>query len=198
MRRLLLASLTIALAACPEPEPLPDPGEYVVHRLNRAEYDNTVRDLLGTTQTPARDFPADDHGYGFDNIGAALSMSPLHVELYERAAGQLVAEALADPEPWPLTLTVEAEEAGADVGADWGLGWWNLTENGELAALFDLPGEGTWQVSTRVFGHAAAGEPARLSSASTGWRSASTTPPSWPATRSRSPSTRRSRPALTP
>ncbi|HMR80413.1 MAG TPA: DUF1587 domain-containing protein, partial [Polyangiaceae bacterium] len=39
-----------------------DPGRVTLHRLNRAEYDNTVRDLLGTALTPAKDFPADDHG----------------------------------------------------------------------------------------------------------------------------------------
>lgn len=155
--------LLLVLLGCPSEVLVPDPGEYVVHRLNRAEYNNTVRDLLGTSLTPADDFPSDDHGYGFDNIGAALSMSPLHVELYERAADVLVEEAFADPEPWPLTLTVQAEEVNADIGSDWGLGFWNLDQEGELTALFDLAGEGTWSVSTRVFGHPAAGESARFS-----------------------------------
>src|SRR5690606_24799597 len=63
-----------------------DPGRVTLHRLNRAEYNNTVRDLLGTALTPADDFPADDHGYGFDNIADVLSVSPTQVELYERAA----------------------------------------------------------------------------------------------------------------
>ena len=45
-----------------------EPGSVIIHRLNRAEYNNTVRDLMGTSLTPAEDFPADDHGYGFDNI----------------------------------------------------------------------------------------------------------------------------------
>ncbi len=151
------------LLGCPSEIIVPDPGEYVMHRLNRAEYNNTVRDLLGTSLTPADDFPTDDHGYGFDNIGAALSMSPLHVELYERAADLLVTEALSDPEPWPLTITQQAEEAGASVGSDWGLGFWNLSEEGEVSAVFDLVGEGTWTVRTRAFGHPAAGESARFS-----------------------------------
>ncbi|MBV9304794.1 MAG: DUF1587 domain-containing protein, partial [Acidobacteriaceae bacterium] len=48
---------------------VPDPGHLTAHRLNRAEYNNTIRDLLAVKFKPAADFPADDSGYGFDNIG---------------------------------------------------------------------------------------------------------------------------------
>ncbi|MFP2927817.1 DUF1592 domain-containing protein [Pyxidicoccus sp. 3LG] len=67
-----------------------DPGSVTLHRLNRAEYDATVRDLLGDTTRPARDFPTDDHGYGFDNNADVLSMSPLLMEKYSAAAEKLV------------------------------------------------------------------------------------------------------------
>jgi len=77
---------------------LRDPGSKTIHRLNRVEYDNTVRDLLGTTTKPSVDFPADDHGYGFDNIADVLSLPPLQLELYERAAERLIDEAFAKPE----------------------------------------------------------------------------------------------------
>ncbi|MYD85880.1 MAG: DUF1587 domain-containing protein, partial [Acidobacteria bacterium] len=60
----------------------PDPGAPAIHRLNRAEYRNAVRDLLGLDLDHARDLPADDSGYGFDNIGDVLTVSPLHVEQY--------------------------------------------------------------------------------------------------------------------
>lgn len=70
-----------------------DPGRVTLHRLNRAEYDNTVRDLLGDTSHPASDFPADDHGYGFDNNADVLSMSPLLMEKYAVAAEHLVEDA---------------------------------------------------------------------------------------------------------
>ncbi|WP_343073256.1 DUF1592 domain-containing protein [Pyxidicoccus fallax] len=70
-----------------------DPGRVTLHRLNRAEYDATVRDLLGDTTRPARDFPTDDHGYGFDNNADVLSMSPLLMEKYSAAAEKLVEEA---------------------------------------------------------------------------------------------------------
>ena len=72
-----------------------DPGRVTLHRLNRIEYNNTVRDLLGTELTPGDDFPNDDRGYGFDNNADVLSLSPLHLEMYQGAAETLVAEALA-------------------------------------------------------------------------------------------------------
>jgi hypothetical protein len=63
-----------------------DPGRVTLHRLNRAEYNNTVRDLLGTALRPADDFPADDRGSGFDNVADVLSLSPLHLDMYQRSA----------------------------------------------------------------------------------------------------------------
>jgi len=64
---------------------LHDPGRVTVRRLNRAEYDNTVRDLTGLDKEhlpdlPSADFPPDDVGYGFDNIGDVLSLSPMQME----------------------------------------------------------------------------------------------------------------------
>ena len=60
----------------------PNPGHVVVRRLNRAEYNNTVRDLVGLDLRPADDFPQDDTGYGFDTIGAVLSLPPVLMEKY--------------------------------------------------------------------------------------------------------------------
>src|SRR5688572_19802563 len=60
----------------------PDPGRVTFRRLNRAEYNNTVRDLLGLDAKPAADFPPDDVGDGFDNIADVLSLSPLLMEKY--------------------------------------------------------------------------------------------------------------------
>ncbi len=65
------------------------PGRVTARRLNRVEYNNTVRDLLGTTLRPADEFPLDDAGYGFDNIGDVLSVSPLLMEKYLAAARKL-------------------------------------------------------------------------------------------------------------
>ena len=64
----------------------PVAGRVTAHRLNRAEYNNTVRDLLGIDIQPADDFPQDDSGYGFDNVSDALSLSPVLMEKYLAAA----------------------------------------------------------------------------------------------------------------
>ncbi len=64
----------------------PNPGRVAIHRLNKAEYNNAVRDLLAVDFTPADDFPADDAGYGFDNIADVLSLPPVLTEKYMSAA----------------------------------------------------------------------------------------------------------------
>ncbi len=76
-----------------------DPGRVTLRRLNRAEYNNTVRDLCGVTVRPADDFPADDVGYGFDNIGDVLSFQPILLEKYMTAAEAVLAAALNGPAP---------------------------------------------------------------------------------------------------
>ena len=76
----------------------PDPGRVTAHRLNRTEYDNTVRDLLGVDIHPSDEFPQDDSGYGFDNIGDVLSISPVLMERYMNAAEKLVNTASYGPE----------------------------------------------------------------------------------------------------
>ncbi len=72
----------------------PDPGRTTIRRLNRAEYRNTIRDLMGVDFDTEMEFPPDDTGYGFDNIGDVLSMSPLLLEKYVRAAETIVTEAV--------------------------------------------------------------------------------------------------------
>ncbi len=77
-----------------------DPGFVAIHRLNRAEYDNTIRDLVGVTFNHTADFPADDSGYGFDNIADVLSMSPLLAEKYLAAAEQIMEKAIVIGNPY--------------------------------------------------------------------------------------------------
>ncbi|MBX7117188.1 MAG: DUF1592 domain-containing protein [Myxococcaceae bacterium] len=71
-----------------------DVGRPTLRHLNRFEYNRTVADLLGDTSEPARDFPADDFGLGFDNLGDVLSTAPLLVEKYAAAAETLAAVAI--------------------------------------------------------------------------------------------------------
>ncbi|MXV74558.1 DUF1592 domain-containing protein [Candidatus Poribacteria bacterium] len=78
----------------------PDPGRITVRRLNKVEYKNTVRDLLGVDFDPTENFPADDVGHGFDNIGDVLTMSPLLMERYLEAAEAIATRViLVEPPP---------------------------------------------------------------------------------------------------
>ncbi len=72
----------------------PNVGRVTIRRLNRTEYNNTVRDLVGVDFKPAEDFPADDVGYGFDNIGDVLSVSPLLLEKYLNAAETILEQSI--------------------------------------------------------------------------------------------------------
>jgi hypothetical protein len=72
----------------------PDPGRVTVHRLNRAEYKNTIRDLMGVDFETKAAFPDDDSGYGFDNVADVLNLSPLLMEKYLAAAQAVVAKAV--------------------------------------------------------------------------------------------------------
>ncbi|MFL3658626.1 MAG: DUF1592 domain-containing protein [Opitutales bacterium] len=72
----------------------PDPGKITIQRLNRVEYQNTIRELIGIEFDTADAFPADDSGEGFDNIGDILTLSPMMLEKYLDAAGHIVSEAV--------------------------------------------------------------------------------------------------------
>ncbi len=83
----------------------------VLRRMNRAEYNNTIRDLVGVDFQPAEKFPEDPPAGGFDNIGQALSMSPMQVELYYAAARQILDRALVEgAQPAAVKWHFEPEE----------------------------------------------------------------------------------------
>ena len=67
----------------------PNPGRPTLHRLNRTEYGNTVRDLLALELDVSELLPADDIGYGFDNIGDVLQVSPVLLERYLSVARRI-------------------------------------------------------------------------------------------------------------
>ncbi|MEP6914962.1 MAG: DUF1592 domain-containing protein, partial [Acidobacteriota bacterium] len=72
----------------------PDPGRVTARRLNRSEYTNTIRDLLLVDFRADRNFPTDDSGEGFDNIGEILTVSPVLMDKYLSAAGRIAARAV--------------------------------------------------------------------------------------------------------
>ena len=84
----------------------PDPGRVTVRRLNRVEYRNTIRDLTGFDFKVEEELPPDDTGFGFDNIGDVLTLSPLLLEKYMQAAETIAAGAV------PRVTRVVAEKTG--------------------------------------------------------------------------------------
>lgn len=138
-----------------------DPGSKTLHRLNRAEYDRTVKDLLGVTSTPApTTFPADDTARGFDNNADVLSTSPLLTEKLADAAFE-IARGLFARERTATTQTIQAETLTSDVGGSSGDAW-NLWSTGELTASFSIAVAGRYRVVVRAEEQAAGDEPARM------------------------------------
>ena len=106
----------------------PDPGRVTIHRLNRNEYNNTIRDLVGVEFQPADDFPADNSGYGFDNISDVLSLPPVLMEKYLSAARRIVDEAIPTEQRKTRTQRFRATlmEVGFNAEGDRGDGFMPL------------------------------------------------------------------------
>lgn len=94
----------------------PDPGRVTARRLNRTEYNNTVRDLFGIDFQPADEFPVDDSGYGFDNIGDVLTVSPILMEKYLTAAGRVARAAVATERAAPKPVSTRYQQSRAEDG----------------------------------------------------------------------------------
>ena len=116
----------------------PNPGKVTMRRLNRAEYNNTIRDLLGVDFKPADDFPVDDSGHGFDNIGDVLSMPPLLIEKYLAAADRIIAAAFSPAAT--NRYSVDALEVGYNAKRR-GDGWvaLNSIEEDDVAIAVEVP-----------------------------------------------------------
>jgi hypothetical protein len=91
----LIASLEASLDQAASAQP--NPGRPLLHRLNRAEYKNAIRDLLALDVDVATLLPPDDSAYGFDNISDVLGVSPSLQERYLTAAGRISRLAVGDP-----------------------------------------------------------------------------------------------------
>jgi hypothetical protein len=105
----------------------------LLHRLNRLEYDNTVRDLLATSLTPARDFPPDSNLDGFDNLAEGLSLSPSLMDLYVGAARDLAQAALHVAPRYREYF--EAKALGKEPGYPYGASAFTLASSALTAKL---------------------------------------------------------------
>jgi mono/diheme cytochrome c family protein len=96
----------------------PNPGTPSIHRLNRVEYGNAVRDLLALDLDHSSSLPADDSGYGFDNIGEVLTVSPLHLEKYMSTARRVARLAVGTVNLSPAIEKFSAGRASAGEMSD--------------------------------------------------------------------------------
>jgi mono/diheme cytochrome c family protein len=128
----------------------PDPGRVTVRRLNRSEYSNTIRDLVGVEFRADRTFPTDDSGEGFDNIADVLTISPLLMEKYLAAAERIATRALGleklPKKPVETSYSIRASISGAPQAGGMGAIRRVDVSTIEAAHRFDFDGEYTIRV----------------------------------------------------
>ena len=140
----------------------PDPGRVTLRRLNRREYRNTVRDLVGIDYELAMDFPGDDSGYGFDNIGDVLTMPPVLLEKYLDAAEQIASRAIdAGGGKAEFDKMVEGQELSGE-GSKRGDAHRILTSEGEAHFRFHVPKAGKYAIYVAAGGEQAGGEQVKM------------------------------------
>ncbi len=147
----------------------PDPGRVTMRRLNRVEYRNTIRDLVGVEFDPTEDFPSDDIGHGFDNIGDVLSLSPVLMERYLAAADNIMSRAITpNPPPVPKRhlASIYTEPASATSGKLVENGFRRMTTDGkEFIELGPINTPYLWEdggeyiFRTRVYGQSGNDKP---------------------------------------
>jgi mono/diheme cytochrome c family protein len=124
------------------------PGEYVVHRLNRTEYGNAIRDLLALDINVADLLPSDGGNYGFDNIADSLKTSPLLLERYVTAAQRISALAIGDPQIRPGTtdysISLEVSQNGHIDGLP-------LGTRGGTRVRHIFPADGEYELSAHLY-----------------------------------------------
>ena len=127
----------------------------------RQEYHNSIRDLVGIDFNVEDDFPPDDSGYGFDNIGDVLSLPPMLMEKYLSAADKILNQAIAT-EPVPRQaqhFPANLAEIGFNAIGDRGDGWVRLIslEEDDVTAEIPVPAPGDYLVRFQAFGQPTGG-----------------------------------------
>ena len=144
----------------------PDPGRVTVRRLNRTEYTNTVRDLFGIDFDPAKGFPSDEVGYGFDNIGDVLTVPPLLLEKYLDAAESVASKVILSGDPDLTRSARDANSLKATDGAypDKGNGRIAMSTSGGTAKFenFESSREAKYVIRVDAGGDQAGDEPVRM------------------------------------
>jgi hypothetical protein len=162
-RRAIVAWAKEAMDFC-DPTAPRDPGRVTIRRLNRNEFDNTIRDLLGLVDFHPADasFPADDTGYGFDNIGDVLTMSPLLAEKYLAAAEQALDQAIISDASSVGARTLARVDASKLQGYGDPDSPRVIDSEGEAYASIDFPIKGHYEIRVQAAGDQSGSEPAKM------------------------------------
>lgn len=126
-----------------------DPGRVTVQRLNATEYNNTIHDLFGIDLSPANNFPADDVGEGFDNIGDVLSLPPLLMEKYLDAARSVADAVVVDTFVTPV-VRKRGRDFKTKGSADARRREVSFPSRGVATATFEIPVKGTYTLRVRA------------------------------------------------
>jgi hypothetical protein len=126
----------------------PNPGRPVLHRLNRAEYANAIRDLLGLDVDVSLLLPPDDAAYGFDNVADALGSSPALLQAYLGAARKISTVAVGDPRVGVGSDTYSVRQ---DLSQDQHLESLPLGTFGGMTARHTFPVDGEYDFQVRLY-----------------------------------------------
>jgi mono/diheme cytochrome c family protein len=126
----------------------PDPGRATLTRLNRAEYGNAVRDLLGLEIDPAQYIPPDDQSFGFDNIADILRTTPPLMQRYISASWNLSRLAVGNPAISPVASTYRASP---DLSQDVRLKDMPFGTRGGLKATHNFALDGEYEIKVRLW-----------------------------------------------
>ncbi|HYR43907.1 MAG TPA: DUF1592 domain-containing protein [Terriglobia bacterium] len=126
----------------------PNPGHASLHRLNRTEYGNAIRDLLGLQIDPASLLPADDESYGFDNIADVLKISPSLMQRYISASWTVSRLAVGNTELIADTTTYRAKP---DLSQDGPIEGLPLGTRGGMMARHNFPVDGEYEIRVRLW-----------------------------------------------
>lgn len=124
------------------------PGRYVVHRLNRAEYGNAIRDLLALDVDVTALLPSDDADHGFDNIAASLKTSPMLLDRYVTAAQRISTFAIGNPKAAPGTAEYSISREFSQNAYIEGL---PLGTKGGIVQRHIFPADGEYKLAARLF-----------------------------------------------
>ena len=132
----------------------PNPGRRSLARLNRIEYANSIRELLGIEVDVAALLPPDSMGHGFDNMAEALSISPALIEGYMRAAGAISRVAVGDPKASATSATYSISRTASQMyhvdGAPMGT-------RGGISVVHNFPADGEYTFAMTFYGESTGG-----------------------------------------